>query len=323
MAAWWPWPAVAVAALAVALAGCRAAPAQEVDFDVIADEEVASVDRSPRAVIPGGEVLVAGAARTAGELGALWELLGLSGRPPALPPGRAAIALAGGEPVDCSWDLRAVERSDDAVGLYLRLANGPDPGCEGRWRARALVLAIPEEDVPDDATPGMFLRLVPDALGYDTWRLGPDGPRRFTPLTATAGATTIPGRSEPAELTEVAISTYPGMDVVHFTFAGTPEITYTVDEVERAFAEELEDVPGESFLRISLAELAAAGPERVPAPPGAVSTELRRLDEEEGTSWILGLAGPTTPISRRAAFFGAPREGLTLSIAVQHVSGRR
>lgn len=72
------------------------------------------------------------------------------------------------------------------------------------------------------------------------------------------------------------------------------------------------EVAGESFLQIELMHVAShafGGAERLAAPPGSAITELVLLaDEEDTTTWIVGMHGEAALVSPRESEFEGPDE---------------
>lgn len=139
-----------VAALSMIGAACSSQQGlpRDIDFALVASEDVApSVDRNPRVVVPGGEVVTGGVAEGPAEVSGLRERVGFAGSAPSLADYEALLVVAGGVPVACPWEPFGVEVTGSeqvsiAVGDYA------DVDCGVEWRPRAVALRVDAEDLP-------------------------------------------------------------------------------------------------------------------------------------------------------------------------------
>lgn len=341
-------PLAAVMAALLLVAGCSGGDeSREISFTVERLEEGTAVDRVPRRIVPGGEVIVSGVARNPHVAEQLWEQAGFTDSAPSLSDDEALVLIVGGEAVACPWEPRSMEVTGPG---FVSVDVGHEPGthCGAEWRPRALALTVDTDDLPQDPFELEVRAFEPRPFVVE---LGADGPQHLAdapipgavpgpedgdPLPDEPPEQRVEQRApddldesggEPAVLTMAAVSRYPGFDAVHFQFDGrdpfTRAIAYVAPPLRDASGAPVE-MTGNAFLESQIGPLslhAYGGPDRLEGPPTAAITELVLLGAVNDTArWVIGVRGEPTPAVTSTTRFRSPnqRTGSALTIHVRH-----
>jgi hypothetical protein len=300
-----------VALLAVALGACDASD-DEVAFEVVADTTQPAIARAgPQGanadppLMPGAEAVVAAIVHKPRNVEAVWDQIGFDESVASLDEGEDLMVIAGGQPASCPWTVKAVEAGPERLSVRLTTGSEASACRRSGWQPRALALTVPAAATPSPGDGGADARvwlgtdssLPASVLPAEVWRLNPDGRPPWSGADTAFPYQKTQARSSEAELTAdrpVAVTTFPGFDVVHVRFAAR--------DGGRLLASYVADPPvpvtGDAFLQLEVGPPGAspsAMPRRIHAPAQAAITEIARLPNRR--AWIVGLEGGKSPLS--------------------------